>query len=172
MSLTIYEAAVPALTLNLQNLHTVLGKGAAYATERSVEDATILGLRLFPDMLHLARNVQVACDISVRGAARLAGADLPSFPDDETTIADLQARVAKAREFILGIPAAAFNGAETREISMMAGQMPLKFHGKEYLADFVLPNVYFHVTVVYANLRTVGVPVGKFDYLGALRVAA
>lgn len=172
MSLSIYEAAVPALTLNLQNLQNILAKGATYASERTIEDATILGLRLFPDMLHLARNVQVACDLSVRGAARLAGVDLPSFPDDEATIADLQARVAKARDFIAGIPAEKFDGAETREISLMAGQMPLKFHGKEYLADFVLPNVYFHATVVYANLRTVGVPVGKMDFLGNLRVAA
>lgn len=172
MSVTIYEAAVPALTLNLQNLHNILAKAAAYAAERKVEDATILGLRLFPDMLHLARNVQVACDLSVRGAARLAGVDLPSFPDDEATIADLQARIAKARDFINSIPVDKFDGAETREVSLMAGQAPLKFHGKEYLADFVLPNVYFHVTVVYANLRGVGVPVGKMDFLGNLRLAA
>jgi hypothetical protein len=36
------------------------------------------------------------------------------------------------------------------------------------VSDFAIPNLYFHITMAYAILRRLGVPVGKADYMGFL----
>ena len=40
--------------------------------------------------------------------------------------------------------------------------------GHQYIGDYVVPILYFHVTTAYAILRMLGAPVGKADYLGFL----
>jgi hypothetical protein len=40
--------------------------------------------------------------------------------------------------------------------------------GDDYLAQFVLPNFYFHLSTAYAILRHCGVEIGKRDFLGAI----
>jgi uncharacterized protein len=43
----------------------------------------------------------------------------------------------------------------------------LSFTGQDYLLNFVVPNLYFHVTAAYLILRHNGVELGKKDFLGA-----
>ena len=71
MSLSMHQASVPVFLRALDNLHVVLVKGAAHAKSKNVSDAVMLGTRLIPDMYPLSRQVQIACDIACRGAARL-----------------------------------------------------------------------------------------------------
>ncbi len=116
-------------------------------------------------MLPLTRQVQIACD-SVKGAAaRLSGTEIPSFEDNETTVAELKARIAKTLEFVNSIAAAKFAGSEERDITVASRRGDLKFKGLDYLRDFVLPNFYFHATTTYAILRHNGVELGKSDFL-------
>ena len=42
----------------------------------------------------------------------------------------------------------------------------MKFDGAGYVAQFVMPNFYFHMTTAYNILRSNGVDVGKTDFLG------
>jgi hypothetical protein len=48
--------------------------------------------------------------------------------------------------------------------------MKLPFMAEGFLLSFSLPNFYFHATTAYDILRTKGVPLGKRDYLGKLRL--
>ena len=89
MTISIYQASVPVFLRGLVNLETVLRKGEAYATEKQLDPATLLNARLAPDMFALVGQVQSACDAAKAGAARLAGMTPPSFPDNETTLAEL-----------------------------------------------------------------------------------
>lgn len=167
MTLSMYQAAVPAFVQMLNALAANLAKAEAFAAERGIEPAVLLNWRLAPDMFPLVRQVQIATDQAKGCCARLAGAEVPSFPDDETTFEELRARIARTLAFVEGFAPGAIDGSEDREISLMVGGQPMQFKGQQYLVHFVLPNFYFHVTTAYAILRRCGVPLGKRDFMGA-----
>ncbi|MDE1884992.1 MAG: DUF1993 domain-containing protein, partial [Xanthomonadaceae bacterium] len=106
MQISMYEAIIPIANRMLGNLSAILDKGAAFAVAKKIEPSVLLNARLAPDMFPLTRQVQIACDMIKGGAARLGGVEVPSHPDNETTFAELKARVAKVREFVNSIPAA------------------------------------------------------------------
>lgn len=166
-SITMYSAAIPNVMHALSNLSAILKKAAAYAEARKIDPSVLINARLAPDMFPLARQVQIATDVAKGGAARLAGVEVPSFADTETTFDDLQARIAKTITFLKTINPAQVEGSEEKAIALKVGPNDLKFNGQDYLLSFVLPNVYFHITTTYAILRHNGLDIGKKDYLGA-----
>ena len=166
MSLSMYQASIPGFLRMLGNLSAILHKAEAYAAERKIEPGVLINARLAPDMLPLVRQVQIATD-GVKGCgARLAGIEIPSYADTESSFAELQERIAKTRAFLQGLDAAQFEGSEGKEITLTFPGVEMKFGGRDYLLGFVLPNFYFHVTTAYAILRHNGLQIGKMDYLG------
>lgn len=168
MSLSMYEASIPVLTRMLGNLSNLLKKGEANAQARSIDPKVFIDSRLAPDMYPLARQVQIASDMAKGCAARLAGVEVPSWQDTESTFDELQARIAKTLDFIKGIDAAKLEGSETRTVVLKMRSGEISFSGRDYLLGFAMPNFYFHVTAAYAILRHNGVDVGKMDYLGGV----
>jgi uncharacterized protein len=167
MTTSLHGTAIPVFKQMLGGLSGVLGKAEAHASTRNIEPMALLQARLFPDMFHLLRQVQVACDFAKSVAARLAGVDVPSFEDNETSFADLRARIAKTLAFIETLKPQQFEGSATREIVTQGGTPKEKrFTGQAYLLHYGLPHFFFHVTNAYAILRHNGVDVGKKDYIG------
>lgn len=166
MALSMYSSSVPLFIKYLNNLSAILKKGEDHAAERKIEDRVLTGARLFPDMFPLSRQVQIACDTAKGCGARLAGGEMPSFEDKETTFAELRERVAKTVAFLQSLPEEKFADCEAREIKLKAGPYELEFIGVDYLTTWALPNFYFHLTTAYNLLRHNGVPVGKMDFLG------
>jgi hypothetical protein len=166
MSLSMFDASVPALLQGLRGLKTVLAKAKAHAEAKKIEPNALLQARLYPDMFTLVRQVQIATDFAKGAAGRLAGAELPVFEDTETSFEDLQARVTKAAAFIEGLSAADFEGSETRQVSLNRRGEVVSFTGKDYLLLQALPNFWFHTTTAYAILRHNGVELSKSDYMG------
>ncbi|RIZ68047.1 MAG: DUF1993 domain-containing protein [Methylococcales bacterium] len=167
MSLTMYQASIPAFIRMLDNLSTILDKAAAHAEAKKIAPAIFINARLTPDMFPLSRQVQIATDMVKGCAARLAGIEVPSYEDNEATFAELQARVAKTVAFLQSIEASQIDGSEERDITVKFGSREFKFLGQAYLVDFVIPNFHFHLTCTYAILRHNGVDVGKMDYIGS-----
>jgi hypothetical protein len=153
----------------LTNLSAILDKAAAHAAAKKFDSAVLAQARLFPDMFPLVRQVQTACDTAKGAAARLAGIEVPKHEDTEVTFADLKARIAKTTDFLKTVGAAQLKDAETRAIEIKFPNGSWKFTGLAYLNDFVLPNLYFHYSMVYALLRKNGIDVGKMDFLGAIQ---
>jgi len=152
---------------SLQNLVTILEKGAAYAKSKKMEPTLLLNARLYPDMFSLSKQVQVATDITRRGAARLAGLEVPAMEDNETDFAELIERVKKTIAYLETLTPEQIDGTEEKEIILPIGKdMTMTFAGMPYLLYFVLPNLYFHVTTAYDILRHYGVELGKMDFLG------
>jgi uncharacterized protein len=166
MTISMYSITVPYYAAMLSNLSHVLSKAEAWATERKIDPAVLLNDRLAPDMFTLKRQVQIATDHAKGAAARLGGVELPSFPDTEETFADLHARIAKVRDFVLSVPQSGFDGAETRDIVLKVGPQEMTFPGVQYLQGYSFPNFYFHMSAAYAILRHNGVPLGKGDFFG------
>ena len=107
MSLTMYQASVPTFVQILTALSGVLDKGQAYATAKKFDPAILLTARLAPNMFPLSRQVQIACDFAKGASARLAGAEVPSWPDQEKTFAELQERIKKTVDFVRSFKAGA-----------------------------------------------------------------
>ena len=150
----------------LPALGNILRKGAEYAAARNVPEEVLLNSRLFPDMFALTRQVQIACDQVTRGGARLAGQDLPSFPDIETSFAELIERTARANEFCQGLSAEAIDARADTSITIpIGGGNELTLPCGRFCATFLLPNLYFHSATAYNILRHSGVALGKKDFL-------
>lgn len=167
MSISLYAASVPPLKQYLRSLDAILGKAAAHAREKNIDPAVLLQARLYPDMLPLIKQVQIASDNAKGITARLAGIDIPSFADTEQTFEELHARLAKTLDFLDGVKPDQVNGSEEREVVVYKGApYEMRFQGQNYLIHFGLPNFLFHVTTAYAILRHNGVVIGKADFIG------
>lgn len=168
MSLSMYEASVPALSRMLDNLRSVLEKGSAHAEQHKLDPASLITFRLYPDMFPLSRQVQIAADMAKGCAARLAGAEVPSYEDKEVTFAELIGRVEKTAAFVKSFSSPQIDGSEDREIVLKGRNGEMRFSGKNYLLHFVLPNLHFHVATTYLILRHNGVVLGKSDFIGGV----
>jgi hypothetical protein len=169
MTAPLYAYSVPALKLGLTNLSALLDKAATHADARKLDGKFIADARLIVDMFPLKRQVQIACDTAKGAAARLAGVEVPAYEDNEATIPELKARIAKTLAFIDTVRAEQFEGKESQDIVLKFPSITMNFNGLSYLTTFVLPNFYFHVMAVYSILRANGVDVGKNDYLGKIQ---
>jgi hypothetical protein len=169
MPFSISQASLPAFEIGLNALSAVLDKGAAFAAGRKIDDAALLQSRLSPDMFALSRQVQIATDLAKNGAARLAGVEAPRYEDNETTIEQLKARLAKTVAYLKTLDPKSIDVSGDREITFPLGPTN-KGHmtGADYLNHFVLPNFYFHLTAAYAILRHCSVEIGKRDFLGGI----
>lgn len=169
MSISLYDVTVPVLSASLTNLSAILDKSVAHAAAKKFDPNVLADTRLIADMMPLRRQIQTACDTAKGAAARLAGIDNPKHEDNETTLPELKARIAKTLDFLKTVTAQQLEGAESREITLTFPNMTLKFTGHSYVTTFVLPNFFFHVTMAYALLRQNGVELGKVDYLGKIQ---
>ena len=169
MKISMHAFSVEVYANTLGNLSRVLEKGLAHATQRKFDPGVLLASRLAPDMLPLTRQVQIACDIAKNSVARLAVQEPPRFEDNETNIEQLRARLARTIDYLKSVPASAFEGSETRDIKVPAGDRTLEFKGLDFLQRWAIPNVFFHVTTAYNILRHNGVDLGKADFIGGGR---
>lgn len=166
MTISIYQASVPRFVKMLGNLSAIIDKAQAHADAKKIDPTVLTGSRLFPDMLPLRSQVQIACDTAKGAVARLAGVPIPVHEDTEVTLAELKARIAKTIAFVQTVSAAQLDGTEEKEIVIRRHDKETRFVGMQFLLGQALPNFYFHVTTAYAILRHNGVEIGKRDYLG------
>ena len=168
MTISMYTASVPVFQQLLGSLDQLLAKAEAHAAERKIDPEALLQARLFPDMFPLSKQVQIACDFARGVSGRLAGSALPVFDGEQKSFADLRALIAGTLDFIAGLEAAGFDGAESREIVLRPGTPKERtLEGQTYLLHYGLPQFFFHITTAYDLLRHNGVEVGKRDYMGA-----
>lgn len=161
-----YSQSVPVFVRMLTNLSGILDKTAQHCTDRKIDPAVLLGSRLYPDMFPFIRQVQIGCDSAKGAAARLAGGEVPKYEDNEASIDDLKARIAKTIAFVQSLPEAQFAGSDTRSVIIPMRGEQVTFVGLKYLNNNVLPNFYFHLATAYDILRHNGVPLGKADFTG------
>ena len=167
MTISMYQVSAPVFLRNLSALNGVLDKAAAFAESRKLDQAVLLGLRLYPDMFPLNVQVGQVCTHAARGVAQLAGLTQPDFGAPETTIAGLKERVSKTIDFVKSATPAQIDGTEDKEIVLKFGTREMKFRGQDFLIGFTLPNFFFHYTTAYNILRSIGLEVGKRDFMGA-----
>lgn len=161
----IYETSVPVFIHYLKSLSAILKKAEDYCAAKKIDPAVMLSQRLYPDMLALTRQVQIATDGAKAAGARLAGIAVPSFADEEKTFEEVQARIAKTIGFLGSLSTSQFDGAADRVITFKSGSADKSFKGSDYLGLWAFPNFFFHIATAYNILRHNGLEIGKGDYL-------
>ncbi|MGZ5071437.1 MAG: DUF1993 domain-containing protein [Methylobacter sp.] len=165
-SLSMYAISIPPIIRSLSNLRSILEKAVVYAEAKKINPSVLVNARLYPDMYPLSRQIQIATDVAKGAASRLAGLEPPKFEDNESTFPELLERIDKTLALLESIKPEQIDGSENRTITLPMHDKTINFKGLPYLLDFVLPNVYFHVTTAYAILRHNGMEIGKKDFLG------
>ena len=166
MTISMYGITVPVFTRMLTNLLVLLDKAEANATERKFDTEVLVNARLAPDMYPLKAQIMIATDHVKGSVSRLAGKPVPSWPDTETTFAELRARVQKALDLLATVTAADLEGSEDLDVTLKMGGKDVVINGLDYVQQRALPNFYFHVTTAYNILRHNGVPLSKRDFIG------
>jgi hypothetical protein len=161
-----YQVSVPRFINALTNLSSLLDKAQAHVDARKLDELALTSFRLYPDMLPMTKQVQIASDTAKGALARLAGVDIPAYEDNEKTLTELKARIAKTIAFIQTFKPAQIDGTEDKDIVIKRGDKETHYKGMQFLLGHAIPNLYFHVTTTYAILRHNGVEIGKRDYLG------
>ncbi len=166
MTISMYQASVPRIVNMLTNLDHLLDKALVHIESKKWNEAALTQFRLYPDMLSMTRQVQIACDTAKGVVARLAGVDIPAYEDNEVSFADLKQRIAKTMAFVNSFTAGQIDGTEDKDIVTKRGDVETHYKGMQFLLNHAMPNIYFHVTTVYSILRHNGIEIGKRDYLG------
>jgi hypothetical protein len=167
MAVSLYSGFVPVCLQLLGGLKTVLQKAEAHTTEQKWDPAVVLNMRLYPDMFTLERQIRQVCNHSL-GAARVAGVDLPSLPDQDNSFAEMQSRIDKTVDFLKGLRANQIDGKDDSDVTVPMGGQPRTMKAQNYLYHFAMLQVQFHATTAYDIIRHVGVPLSKRDYLGQM----
>jgi uncharacterized protein len=165
--MSFYDASVPAFLQILGSLSGILTKAEAHCKAKNIAPDILLGARLYPDMLPLSKQIQLASDFATKACARLTHGEVPSTPDTEKTFEELKQRLATTIEYVKSFKPEQFEGADTREVTFPIGpsnSMTLK--GQQFLSGFAFPNFYFHAATTHGILRHNGVEIGKRDFLG------
>lgn len=165
--MSLYRTFVPQASQMLLNLRNWLERAEAHGKEIGYDPDVLLTARLFPNQYPLAAQVRIACDTAKLTAARVTGKEAPKHADTEASTAELKERIAATRQYLETIVPADFDGAESRLVVLPFAPQRAST-ADDYVREFALPNLYFHVTTAYALLRHNGVPLGKQDYIGRL----
>src|SRR4051812_16843407 len=112
MPISMHQASAPRFVKMLSNLSTILDKAAAHAEAKKIDPLALTSFRLYPDMLPMTRQVQIACDTAKGCVARLAGVEIPKHEDTEKTLPELKERIAKTIAFIETLKPAQLDGTE------------------------------------------------------------
>lgn len=173
MAISLYSATVPTFLQILPTVSALCDKGAAWCRERGAEDAELTQARLADDMWPFATQVRstwLHSADAIDGARK--GEVSPDFSEPPATFAELKARVDEAIGRLEAVTPEAVDGLVGRDACFKIGERRLDFTAENYLLSFALPNFFFHATTAYAILRSRGVPIGKRDFLGGLRLKA
>jgi hypothetical protein len=173
MPFSLYDATVANFQQGLTALDAILGRAQAHFHQQGTALADIVGARLAPDMLPFSFQIVSAAHHSMGAlsAARL-GLFKPPSPPDDLDFAGLQALVAQARQGLEQLNRDEVNALEGTDMVFQLGERRLPFLAEDFLLSFSIPNFYFHTTTAYDLLRLHGMPLGKRDYLGRLRLKA
>ena len=165
--MSFYDGSVPAFLQILGSLTGILTKAEAHCKAKNIQPDVLLGARLYPDMLPLSKQIQLACDFATKGCARLTQSEVPSTPDTEKTFDELKARLGKTADYVKAFKPSQFDGADARDVTFPAGpDKTMTVKGQQFLSHFALPNFYIHAATAHDILRHNGVEIGKRDFLG------
>jgi hypothetical protein len=171
MSTSLYDLSVVSFLQTLGAVSGYLEKGRAHFAAAGTDPNEVVETRLFPDMLPFRFQVQAVAHHSLGAIEGVKKGQFgPPTNLQPLDYAGLQQFVADTREALQRVQPAEVNALEGREVTFQIRDLKLPFTAENFLMSFSLPNFHFHATTAYDILRAKGVPIGKRDYLGQMRM--
>jgi len=173
VSISFYDASVGSYLQILDAVVGVLEKGANHAAETGLDPQAIVTTRLHDDMMPFHFQVVSVAQHSWGAVQAMQSGSFspPSFEIDKD-YAGLQALVSEARDGIAGLGESDVEALAGKSLVFKLGKNEIPFTNPNYLLSFSLPNFYFHATTTYDILRMLGVPLGKRDYIGQMKMGS
>lgn len=171
MAITLYDATAALFIQTLGAMEGFLKRGQAHFEDNNIPLGDIPETRLFSDMLPFRYQVQAAIGHSAAAIEGVKGGMFkPPYGTPTSDYAALQAEVAAAVAKLKAYTPDEVNALEGKDVVFNLGDRQLPFTGEGFLLTFSLANFHFHATTAYDILRSKGVPLGKRDYLGQVRM--
>jgi len=171
VSISFHDASVGSYLQVLEAVSGVLDKGASHAAESGLDLQEVVMTRLRDDMMPFHFQVVSVAHHSwgaIQGMQ--AGSFRPPSFDLDKDYAGLQALVAEARDGLAGLAPADVEALAEESVVFKLGKNELPFTNPNFLLSFSLPNFYFHATTTYGILRMLGVPLGKMNFMGPMKM--
>jgi hypothetical protein len=171
MAISLYDVSVTSFLQVLGGVAGFLDRGLSHCHDNGLDPEEIVETRIHGDMLPFRfQIISVAHHSKGALAGAKAGAFYPPGAMPPHTYAELQALVTDAQGSLKALTPEEVNDLEGRDMVFHIGEMKLPFTAEGFLLSFSTPNLHFHATTAYDILRSKGVPLGKRDYMGALRL--
>jgi uncharacterized protein len=171
MAVSLYTATVPSYRQILGSVSGLLGTAESFCNERGIAPSEIIQARLAEDMLPFAYQVRATAVHSIGAIEAVRkgvfSPDMSPFPE---SFAALKARIAEALAALEAIEPSEIDAFVGRDMRFEFGERRIDFTAENFLLSFSQPNFYFHATTSYAILRWKGLPIGKRNFTGQLRV--
>ena len=161
----LYRQSVPLVMHKLENLKHIVKTGQAHAAENGFDEDSLTQFRLFPDMLPFAAQIRIATDLACGMTFRLTGNERQSLNDDANSFDELIERLDQTLAHLNAQNEVDYDGSANKAVTIKTPSGELDFMGDDYLANFLLPNLYFHIVTAYNMLRHNGVKLGKMDFM-------
>jgi hypothetical protein len=171
MAIGLYDLSVGSFLQTLGGVAGFLDRGLAHFADNNVDPGEIVEARLWDDMLPFRFQIVSVAHHSI-GAIEGAKSGVFSPPGETPPYdyAGLQKLVADARQALQKVSPDEVNALQGRDVEFRFRDFKLPFTAEGFLMSFSLPNFYFHATTAYDILRSKGVPLGKRDFMGQMRL--
>lgn len=171
MAITLYDISVKNYLQQLDAVGKFLDKSRAHFEQEGQDLQSLVDERIKDDMLPLLFQIHSVVHHSFGAMTALeSGVFHPPANLADLDYAGLQHAVAEARIHLDALEEETINGYLGRDVIFAIGDRELPFIAEDFIFSFSLPNFYFHAATAYDILRMRGAPLGKRDFLGALRM--
>jgi hypothetical protein len=173
MAFSLYEATIPSYRQILGAVAGLLGKAESYCAEQKLPPEEIIQARLAPNMLPFAYQVKATTTHSLGAIEGLRkGVFSPDTTPPPQTFAALKTTVSETLAALEAIDAAEIDAFLGRDMRFAFGERQVNYTAENFLLSFSQPNFYFHATTAYDILRWKGLPLGKREFVGRVRIKA
>jgi uncharacterized protein len=171
MAFSLYEATIPSYKQILGAIGGLLSKAESHCAEQKLAAEEIIQARLAPDMLPFAYQVKSTAVHSLGAIEGLRkGVFSPDMTPPPQTFSALKTTIADTLAALEAIDAAEMEGFLGRDMRFAFGERQFNYTAENFLLSFSQPNFYFHATTAYDILRCKGLPLGKRDFVGRVRI--
>jgi hypothetical protein len=170
MPLSLYDVSVATYLQILVGVSGFLAKGREHCEKEGIDLGEVVETRLTPDMLPFRFQLVSVAHHSLGAIQGIeAGVFKPPAAAPDRDYAGLEKLVADTRSALEGYTPEAIEALAGREVKFEIGDMALPFTAENFVLSFSFPNFFFHAATAYDILRMKGAPIGKRDFMGAMR---
>ena len=172
MPYSFYDLTVGSYVQIVEAATGILQKGADHFAAEGIDLAEVVETRLIPDMANFHFQVTSVTHHSLGAVNAFKSGEFRPPRYDDCDYAALQAMTAATLDELKAQSREEIDALGDGKVVFKIGGNEIPFTAENFALSFSLPNFYFHATTAYDILRMKGVPIGKRDFLGAMKAGA